>query len=55
MKKYMKPSEYAKIYSMNQRTVVNNFHKGLIKGKQNDIVFNNIIEKTRRLLYNEFR
>ena len=36
MKKYMKPSEYAKIYSMNQRTVVNNFHKGLIKGKQDE-------------------
>ena len=36
MKKYMKPSEYAKIYSMNQRTVVNNFHKGWIKGKQDE-------------------
>ena len=32
----MKPSEYAKIYSMNQRTGVNNFHKGLIKGKQDE-------------------
>ena len=32
----MKPSEYAKIYSMNQPTVVNNFHKGLIKGKQDE-------------------
>ena len=36
MKKYIKPSEYAKIYSMNQRTVTNNFHKGLIQGKQDE-------------------
>lgn len=27
MKKHIKPSEYAKIYNMNKRTVINNFHK----------------------------
>lgn len=34
MRKYIKTSEYAKIYGISQRTVINNFHKGIIEGKQ---------------------
>ena len=32
--KYLKTSQYAKIYNLNRRTVINNFHKGFIAGYQ---------------------
>lgn len=34
MRKYIKTSEYAKIYGISQRTVINNFHKGMIEEEQ---------------------
>ena len=33
-KKYIKPSEYGKMYSLNYRTVVRHFQEGKIKGFQ---------------------
>lgn len=32
--KYLKTAQYAKLYNMNRRTVINNFHKGFIPGYQ---------------------